>query len=166
MPRLQRSQRKGLFVSGLVFVFVETSKQMHNNLQTDVDSQWVEHCSCVACLVLFTWGLHCACAAYMHGLRKGEDHTGIPRKSGFQGSLYFSRESLGNSIFEEFHRKPQTTPMNAVYAMGWGVHWCFSIFFEIRTLKAPGCSRRLEIGWKRTVRRAECDEQARINIRR
>jgi hypothetical protein len=28
--------------------------------------------------------------------------SGVPRKSGFQGSLYLSRESLGNSILPLF----------------------------------------------------------------
>jgi hypothetical protein len=31
---------------------------------------------------------------------KYRKHFGIPRKTGFQGSLYLSRESLGNSIFQ------------------------------------------------------------------
>jgi hypothetical protein len=28
----------------------------------------------------------------------------LARKTGFQGSLYLSRESLGNSIFQEFEK--------------------------------------------------------------
>ena len=36
--------------------------------------------------------------------------------------------------------------------------------FEIRALKAPGCSRRLLFSQKCTARHAECDEQAEIRI--
>jgi hypothetical protein len=65
-------------------------------------------------------------------------------KSSFQGSLYLSRESLGNHFFEGF-QKSRAVDVGVYRKHAFPIS-VKMLILELRALRAPGCSRRLKIG--------------------
>jgi hypothetical protein len=70
------------------------------------------------------------------------------RKSSFQGSLYLSRESLGNHFFEEVQKSTSIYMRHGEFQGGHPLV-CMPVFvvdFGISSIWPPACSRRLKIG--------------------